>query len=266
LKLMSAINKYTLKKLLVLMIWIMMGAGTVVLLIAAISKRNNERCTNVEINITGAQNNFFIDKNEVLKILENSNGGAFKKKPIHKIDIATLESELNKIPWVRDVQLYFDNNNVLRVSIKEREPIARIFTTAGKSFYIDTSLTRLPWSNRFSPRVPVFTGFPSDAAILSKQDSALIRDIGTLSEFFAENPFWMAQIDQVDITGKEEFDLVPKLGSTIIHFGDAGNYRQKFNNLLCFYKQVLMHSSKGRLWACVKMRGKLRLMLPGQCR
>ncbi len=236
---MSAINKYTLKKLLVVMIWIMMGAGTVVLLIAAISKRNNERCTDVEIKISGIQNNFFIDKNEVLKILESSNGGTLKKKPVHQIDIASMESQLSKSPWVRNVELYFDNNDVLRVNIKEREPVARIFTTSGRSFYIDTSLTRLSLSDKFSPRLPVFTSFPSDAAVLSKQDSALMTDIRTFSEFFGDNPFWMAQIDQVDITANGEFDLIPKLGNTIIHFGDANDYRQKFNNLLCFYKQVL---------------------------
>ncbi|HVZ96048.1 MAG TPA: FtsQ-type POTRA domain-containing protein, partial [Chitinophagaceae bacterium] len=236
---MSVINKYTFKKILVVMIWLMMGAGTVVLLIAAISKRNNESCANVEINITGVQNNFFIDKSEVLKILESSNGGTLKQKPVHQIDIAAMESRLNKIPWISHAELYFDNNDVLRVSIKEREPVARIFTVSGQSFYIDSSLTRLPLSDRFSPRLPVFTGFPSDAIVLSGQDSGLIMGIRTLGEFLANNSFWMAQVDQVDITANREFDLVPKLGNSIIHFGDAGNYQQKFNNLLCFYKQVL---------------------------
>lgn len=221
------------------MIWIMMGAGIVVLLIAAISKRNNERCTDIDIQISGVQNNFFIDKKEVLKILHNVSGGIIKTKPVHAIDLATMENQLKKIPWIEDAQLYFDNNDVLRVSIKEREPIARIFTTTGQSFYIDSSLKRLPLSDKFSPMVPVFTSFPGDAVKWSKQDSELINDIKTFSQFIAVNPFWMAQIDQVDITSNNEFDLIPKLGNSIIHFGDAENCAQKFNNLMCFYKQVL---------------------------
>jgi len=221
------------------MIWIMMGAGIVVLLIAAISKRNNERCTDIDVQISGVQNNFFIDKKEVLKILHNVSGGIIKTKPVHAIDLATMENQLKKVPWIEDAQLYFDNNDVLRVSIKEREPIARIFTTTGQSFYIDSSLKGLPLSDKFSPMVPVFTSFPGDAVKWSKQDSELINDIKTFSQFIAVNPFWMAQIDQVDITSNNEFDLIPKLGNSIIHFGDAENCAQKFNNLMCFYKQVL---------------------------
>src|SRR5690348_1792546 len=236
---MSTINKYIFKKILVAMIWIMMGAGIVVLLIAAISKRNNERCTDIDVQISGVQNNFFIDKKEVLKILHNVSGGIIKTKPVHAIDLATMENQLKKVPWIEDAQLYFDNNDVLRVSIKEREPIARIFTTTGQSFYIDSSLKGLPLSDKFSPMVPVFTSFPGDAVKWSKQDSELINDIKTFSQFIAVNPFWMAQIDQVDITSNNEFDLIPKLGNSIIHFGDAENCAQKFNNLMCFYKQVL---------------------------
>jgi hypothetical protein len=49
----------------------------------------------------------------------------------------------------------------------------------------------------------------------------------------------MAQIEQVDISPGRTFDLIPKLGSQIIHFGKAENYHEKFYNLGCFYRQVL---------------------------
>jgi cell division protein FtsQ len=55
------------------------------------------------------------------------------------------------------MQLFFDNNEVLQVVIDEREPIARIFTVAGNSYYIDSSLERLPLSDKMSARLPVFT-------------------------------------------------------------------------------------------------------------
>lgn len=221
------------------MIWIMLGGGVVVLLIAAISKRNNERCSGIDINITGVQNNFFIDKKDVLRVLEQTNGGILENKALHKIDIDAMENELRKNQWINEAQLYFDNNDILRVSIKEREPIARVFTLSGQSFYIDSSLTRLSLSDKFSPRLPVFTSFPTDAIVWSNHDSTLIADVRTLSEFIALNPFWMAQIDQVDITSKRQFDLIPKLGNVVIHFGDANDCKQKFDKLLCFYKQVL---------------------------
>lgn len=232
-------SKYKLKKVLVAMIWIIIGSGTVVLLVAAIEKRNNERCARIDIEITGVQNNFFIDRKDVISILEKTNNGKLQKMPLHDINLAGMETELQKSRWIKKAELFFDNNNVLEVRITEREPIARIFTTSGLSFYLDSSLTRLPLSDKFSPRLPVFTDFPADEIVLSKADSNLIKDIRTLSQFINANPFWMAQIDQIDISSNRTFDLIPKLGNQVIHFGDAENCEQKFNNLLCFYKQVL---------------------------
>ncbi|KAA9041426.1 hypothetical protein FW778_05215 [Ginsengibacter hankyongi] len=236
---MSINSKYKLKKILAAMIWIIIGSGTVVLLVAAIERRNNERCSRIEIEITGVQNNFFIDKKDVISILEKTNEGKLEKMPVHAIDLAMMESELQKSKWIKKAELFFDNNNVLQVRITEREPIARIFTTSGMSFYLDSSLTRLPLSDKFSPRLPVFTDFPTDVIVLSKQDSNLIKDIKTLSQFINTNSFWMAQIDQVDILPNRSFELIPKLGNQVIRFGDAENCEEKFNNLLCFYKQVL---------------------------
>ena len=236
---MSINSKYTIKKILVAVTWIVIGSGTVVLLVAAIEKRNNERCARVEIEITGVQNNFFIDKKDVISILEKTNGGKLEKMPLYAIDLAVMETELQKSKWIKNVEIFFDNNNVLEVRITEREPIARVFTTSGLSFYIDSSLTRLPLNDKFSPRLPVFTDFPTDVIVLSKEDSNLIRDIRTLSQFIIADPFWMAQIDQVDISFNHNFDLIPKLGTQVIHFGNTENCPQKFNNLLCFYKQVL---------------------------
>src|SRR6185312_4131556 len=236
---MSINSKYTIKKILVAAVWIVIGSGTIVLLLAAIEKRNNERCARIEIRITGVQNNFFIDKKNVISILEKTNEGKLEKMPLHSIDLASMETALKQSQWIKNAELFFDNNNVLEVRITEREPIARIFTASGASFYIDSSLTRLPLSDKFSPRLPVFTDFPTDVIVLSRQDSNLIKDIRTLSQFINANPFWMAQIDQVDISSNRSFDLIPKLGDQVIHFGNAENCEKKFNNLLCFYKQVL---------------------------
>lgn len=232
-------SKYKLKNILVAAIWIVIGTGTVVLLVAAIEKRKNERCAMIDIEIKGVQNNFFIDKKDVITALQKTNGGTLEKMPLHAIDLAAMETELQKSQWIKKAEIFFDNNNVLRVRITEREPIARIFTTSGLSFYLDSSLTRLPLSDKFSPRLPVFSDFPGDVIVLSKADSNLTKDIRTLSQFINANSFWMAQIDQVDISPNRTFDLIPKLGEQVIHFGNAENCQQKFNNLLCFYKQVL---------------------------
>lgn len=231
-------SKYTFKNILVISVWILLGAGTVVLLVAAITKKNSEKVTGVQINITGVQNNYFIDKKDVINILEKINGKKIDKVAISSLDLSAMENVLKKDQWVKNAEIFFDNNNVLQVKIAEREPIARIFTLSGVSFYIDSSLTRLPLSDKFSARLPVFTSFPTEVIILKKQDSVLLNGVKTLSEYIDAHPFWMAQIDQIDITPAGTFVLTPKLGNQLIRFGTADNCDEKFNKLLAFYKQV----------------------------
>lgn len=231
-------SKYKLSKILTAMVWILLGSGTIVLLVAAISKRNNEHCLKTNIDITGVQNNFFIDKGDVIKILRKVNGGKLENKSIHNIDLASMEIALQKDQWVRKAELFFDNNNVLQVRISEREPIARIFTSSGASFYMDSSLKMLPLSDKFSARLPVFTNFPTDVKVLTKKDSSLLREIKMLGEFIQANPFWMAQIEQIDINESRTFELTPKVGNQVIDFGNTDDYQEKFAKLLVFYRRI----------------------------
>jgi cell division protein FtsQ len=231
-------KKYTFKKILTISVWVLLGSGIVVLLVAAITRKNSEQITGIQINISGVQNNYFIDKKDVIKILAKASGKPIDKAIASTLDLAAMESALQKDQWIKKAEIFFDNNNVLQVKIAEREPVVRIFTTSGASFYMDSSLTRLPLSDKFSARLPVFTNFPTDVLVLTKADSILLKEIKTLSEFIGSDPFWMAQIDQVDITPVRTFEIIPKLGNQVIRFGSAENYGEKFNKLLAFYKQV----------------------------
>ncbi|HET7119348.1 MAG TPA: hypothetical protein VFI29_22825 [Hanamia sp.] len=235
---MAANTKYTFRKILAISIWVLLGAGSIVLLVAAISKKYNEPINGLEIQIKGVQNNYFIDKKDVINILKKVDGNDLNKIKLGSINLTAIENELQKDKWIKNAEAFFDNNNVLQIKITEREPVARIFTSSGASFYIDSSLTRLPLSNKFSARLPVFTGFPSDAKVLKKSDSALLNGTKIVSEYINSHPFWMAQIDQVDITPAGGFELTPKLGNQLIRFGNADNCEEKFNKLLAFYEQV----------------------------
>jgi cell division protein FtsQ len=56
----------------------------------------------------------------------------------------------------------------------------------------------------------------------------------------------MAQISQVDITGKRTFEMIPTIGNHVIEFGDGSNCDQKFKRLFIFYKQVLSKTGMER--------------------
>jgi cell division protein FtsQ len=242
----GAERRYNIKNILLTTLWVAIGACTVVLFVAAIRIKELKHCRGIEINISGASNNFFIDKTDVQRIIVEYAGKNAIGRPIENFNLVGMETALKKDVWIKDAELFFDNNEILQVTVEEREPVARIFTPGGNTFYIDSSNMMLPLSEKFSARLPVFTGFPSEAKILSKADSNLLNDIKNISIRIQQDSFLMAMIDQVDITAQRNFEMIPKLGNQVIVFGDASDTENKFKKLQLFYKKVMMQAGWNR--------------------
>ena len=231
-------TKATIRKILFVMLWVCIGGGMLSLLIAAIGKKNREDCTNYTIAIKGAEENYFIDADDINKLIKSGAGSEIKGKKISEINLKKLEQLLRSNVWIRKAEMWFDNRNVLHVEVYEREPIARIFTTAGNTFYIDSTERKLPLSDKLSARVPVFTGF-IDKKVYSAKDSLLLTDIKNIATYIKNDPFWMSQVAQIDITPERNFELSPVVGNHLIKLGNGKDIGRKFNRLMIFYKQVL---------------------------
>jgi cell division protein FtsQ len=233
-------NSINWKKRLEQIFWILIGIGTVVLLGAAMQKKDKKACSDVEIEISGAEKEVFIDKNDVMDLL-NSNG-AIVGKPIGQIDLRALESAIEKNKWVKNADMFFDNSQLLKVRIEEREPIARIFTANGNSFYVDSTGFRLPLSDKLSARVPMVTNFPSDRDMLALSDSSMLMNVVRLGKFVLADSFRMAQVAQIDILPNANFEIIPTWGNQTIELGDAGDLENKFNRLNTFYKNAWLQN------------------------
>ena len=82
------------KKRMVQALWLLIGTGTIVLFGAAIQKKNHRKCTDVKIEITGAEKDVFIDEKDVLDLI-NSNGNVIGKD-LSKIDLKALENAVSR--------------------------------------------------------------------------------------------------------------------------------------------------------------------------
>lgn len=229
------------RRILFICIWVVAGAGFVVLLIAAVNSRNHQVCQGYDIEIKGdASTMAFIDKKDIEKVLTANKTTVLKNKPVKSIDLNLIEARLKQEPWVKDAEIFFDNSEMLKVKIEQREPVARLFSSSGGSFYIDSAGHRMPLSEKVSARLPVFTGYPLESKKnRTPAERKLVQDIKDLSMFFLKDEFWMAQIAQIDITPSKEFEMIPTVGNHIIEFGDGTDYEAKFKKLFVFYKQVL---------------------------
>lgn len=228
------------KKKIISFLWIVAGILTVILLGAAMQKKNDQKCSHIKIEIVGSVEHLFVNETDILQLI-NANG-VVNGKAIKDIDIKSIETLIEKNAWIKNAEVFINNNKELVVTIEEKEPIARVLTLQENSFYIDSSANQLPLSNSYSARVPVFTAFPTDKTKLAYADSLLMSDVVKIATFILADSFWNAQIAQVNILPNATFEIIPVIGNQIISIGNANNLDKKFNKLYSFYSNVWLQS------------------------
>lgn len=228
--------KQSIKNTIQFTLWLIVGVGIVVLFVAAFQYRKNEICNNYIVKINNHQQGNFITQSEISELLNAS--GVLKQKPIKRINLALLERVIEKNSWVKNAELYFENNNILHVDINQNQAIARLITVNGNSYYLDELGKRLPIKSNATTRVMVITNFPSDREKLATPDSLLLSQVTSLANLISVDSFWNAQIAQINIDFNGKFELIPTLGNQTIIFGNIENAKEKFEKLLAFYKSA----------------------------
>jgi len=221
------------------LLWTILATGTVSVMVYAFNKKEKAVCKGIEIDIQGANTNLFVDKQDIISIIKKYASENAIGKPIRQFKIQKMESELLKDVWLNKAVIYFDSKGVLKVIVHEREPIARIFTVDGRSFYIDETVKILPLSNKHTARLPVFTNYPSFPLNPTKADTALLSSVCAMSSNIIKDAFLMSMIDQIDIDRNGNFELIPKLGDQMVLFGDTTDLSNKFEKFKLFYAKVI---------------------------
>jgi cell division protein FtsQ len=230
--------KNPLKRIFTVVLWCLLGGSGLALLIAAINSKNSSLCQGLEVKINGGGKALFLNRKEVAVMLQNDGLQDFRNKKITSFDLLKMEAVLRKNNWIKDAQLYFDNNQVLKVRIEERQPVARIFCITGSSFLIDSNGVQLSLTDRNVFRLPVFTNYPAEKFGLHK-DSALDHQIRNLAVFLNRDIFWSGQIQEINVNAPKNFLMTPLVGSQVIEFGDGTDFENKFHRLLVFYREVI---------------------------
>jgi cell division protein FtsQ len=226
------------KRILVWGAWLLVAAGGTTLLVAAIRHQNRAVCKEVRIEISGSGRRM-VDSAELAAILTDQHTRHLVGTPSGSISIRRLERRIGDNPWVKKADLFFDSKQVLWVKVIEREPVARLFTEDGSSFYVDNEGARLPLKDYFPVPLPVFTSCPLDKKNWSGPDTALAREIAALSTYLQTHPFWFEMVQQVDVNSARQFDLVPAVGDYVLKIGDTSDLDRKFNRLRAFYEHVI---------------------------
>lgn len=230
------LNKRKIYHVLGLVVWSMIGIALVFLLVSAIQKEEASLCKEVKVSFSEEQRYRMLDEHEILSSLWPGVKNDFPAgNTLASFDLFKLEKQLEKNPWVLSADLYFDQQHVLNIHVQQRVPVARVFTPAGSSFYMDASYAVLPVKSSDLISLPVFTNFYINPAIANAADSAVLERISSLSKFILSDSLWMAQIEEVYINPDGGFELTTQMGDQVVVLGDRADWKNMFMKLKTMY-------------------------------
>lgn len=166
---------------------------------------------------------------------------------VKTIKTRLIEREFLKNPYVKNADVFTGINGELIVNINEKKPLLRIFNKDSKGYYITKEGDILPLSNEYAARVfvvngylniPVVKGFNNiyDTTYADTQLEGILK----LATIISKNEFLNAQINQIYLNSKKEFELIPEVGKCTVILGSLNNIDIKLRNLQAFYKQALL--------------------------
>jgi cell division protein FtsQ len=159
------------------------------------------------------------------------------------INLQETEDRIKEIKYIKRAEVYTTVAGELVLDIYQRKPEMRIIDRSGQGFYIDREGYVIPLSPNYSPYVMVVNGTIGERyrrvtnIYELDPENNILADIYKLVKFIQSDRFWDAQIVQIYVNGKGEFELIPRVGAHVIEFGKADNIEEKFEKLWILYSE-----------------------------
>lgn len=235
--------------------------GLIALMAFSAQVHSKRSCPGVTINIDYGQrknaSDILLVFNDVKQAL-SLNFDSLKGKPLSEINIEEIEKVISNMSYVKSVEAYAEIDGQIQLLLTQRRPIARVYGTSGKSFYIDQTGTIIPIRTSYPARVVVISGYIDDAfytgenldIMASKNDSLFanspLRMLYKLAAKINNDDFLKDEITQININSDQSIDLIPLVGNHVIQMLSLNNYDEKLEKLKLFYKEGLKQSGWGK--------------------
>lgn len=203
-------------------------------------------CSGIHIRIEDSADYHFVTKRQLLN-LASGNSGRITGRPVKEVSLLEIENRINVLRELKVAEVYTTIDGRLHVYADQRNPVMRVVPDEGGDFFIDEDGILVQRRNLYTPRLHIIEGnINISQAMLNGVSlfdtsikSSVLRDVWHFVRYISNNDFWSAQIDQIYVDGREEIDLIPRVGNHQIHLGTFENYKDKLKNLEAFYDKVL---------------------------
>ncbi len=228
------------KKILSIVAWVLTAAALIALFVFAREDYLTSPVKGVKVYIERSGDSGFIKEPSLLTDIDRLRGNS----NIGTVNMLTIQKRLNGNPWIEQNAAYIDLDGTLNISIKEYEPVLRIFGSNGKSVYLTEEGVSVPTTRLYTPYVLVASGsfalrndstaYPLNDTIA--EDLALI-EVLHLHKSINHNPFMQSCIGQIYRDSKGLFDIVVKDIDAQITLGDTCQIDDKLRRAEIFIKQ-----------------------------
>jgi len=221
--------------------WIMAGSALIALVVLIVFSSNTfstDRCKKIEIKIKNANEQFFIDKEEIERLATKQGRDQLTGRLFEKIDLREIEKRVLKNKQIKTCQVFRGIEGNLNIDIEQHIPVARILMSDGRDdVYVDSEGYFFPLSERYSARIILLSGeyFRNLPSLKQKRQEKLLNFINLINN----DNFLRAQFTQLDINPAGNITIVPLLGKHTVEFGAPENIQNRLSRLKIFYKQIL---------------------------
>lgn len=188
----------------------------------------------------------FLSDKDIRLLIEDVD--SIGQRKVSEVNILGIEKMVSASPFIEQVDAFINIDKNLVINVEEKRAVLRIFTRKNTGYYIDIKGNMFPLNTDYSPKVLVANGYIDgvfseghESVFDTIYKSDLLRDLYALTNLIMENQFLDAQISQVYVNSKGEYDLIPELGDHLIKFGDIENAEEKLNNLIIWYKKAMVN-------------------------
>lgn len=204
----------------------------VVILFSFTSLRNENRKVTKSVVVFVDDSSPYIKQETVNKLLIENKKDASSIQKVD-LDLNKLEKSINANPMIEKSEVFVSIDGVLKVLVKQKTPIARMFNEEG-SFYIDYQGSIMPLSDEFTARVPIISG---EINTVNKDD------LNKLLRFVYDDDFLKKNIIGIQIFSNGSLKMLNRNFNYEIDFGKIINVERKFNNYKAFFQKAVVDSS-----------------------
>lgn len=220
--------------------WIGGGFLTLMLIVAAVERKKGLTVVATVVEVEPLEDGaLLIDSMDVIRLVEKSLGSTLDEQIASDVDESLVERVLEENLFVKNAEVLLTADSKVKINIEQRIPILRVVDKLGVQYYLDNDGAKVPLSRHFTARTLVATGNipPHTPEFLTKKNNSM-KDLFELTNFILADQFWNAMIEQVHVTSKDEFVMVPKIGDQSIILGKwDSDVAAKFKKLKQFYEE-----------------------------